>query len=187
MRKFVIAAVAIYAFAGLLTSAQARAEMRPQTNTTEFKSRPTTSAGQFAQDLLASGMFEIQSSGLAENKSTNDAIKKFAQKMIHDHTEANQKLKETLKQANLPEPKYGMNAHQQDLVNYLVAENGQEFDRTYVEDQIKGHKQAVSLLETYAQGGDNEALRKLASNLLPTIKEHLRLAEGLRGSVTARR
>jgi putative membrane protein len=187
MKNFMIAAAAFFASAGLLTSAQAYAEMRPAAGTSEYKSRPTTNANEFAQDVLASGMFEIQSSTVALEKSDNDAIKNFARKMVHDHEEADQKLKETLKQANLPEPKYGMNAHQQDLVNRLTVEQGPAFDRKYVEDQIKGHEEAVSLLETYSQGGDNEALRKLASALLPTIKEHLQMAEGLRSSATARR
>ncbi len=78
-----------------------------------------TEAGQFAQELKSSGQFEIDSSTLALQKSQNDEVKKFAQKMIDDHTAADEKLMETLKQANLPEPEYAMMEEQLDLLNGL--------------------------------------------------------------------
>ena len=73
------------------------------------------------------------------------------------------------------------------MFNQLIVLQGAAFDRAFVRDQIKAHEQAVELLEGYSKRGDNNALKQLASTLLPTIKEHLQLAEGLRSSVTARR
>ena len=94
MRNFMIAAVAILAFAGFVASAEARS-----------KTEAMNTAAHFAQELKSSGQFEIESSQLALKISSNDDIKKFAQKMIDDHTAADKKLAQTLKQANLPEPK----------------------------------------------------------------------------------
>ncbi len=107
--------------------------------------------------------------------------------MIDDHTAADKKLTETLKQAKLPEPEYGMGAEERDVFDQLTVLQGAAFDRKYVEDQIKAHKQAIELLETYAKRGDDSALKQLASNLLPTIQEHLQMADSLRPEVTARR
>src|SRR6516225_5424782 len=107
MRNFVIAAVAILAFA--VTSAGTRSEAKAM-NTAEH----------FAQKLKSSGQFEIESSQLALKTSSNDEIKKFAKKMINDHTAADQKLTETLKQANLPGPKYGMDEDSRGLVEQLA-------------------------------------------------------------------
>ena len=176
MRNFVIAAVAILAFAGFITSAEARS-----------KAKAMNTAQHFAQELKSSGRFEIESSQLALKTSSNDEIKKFAQKMIDDHTAADQKLTETLKQANLPEPKYGMDEESRGLVKQLAVFQGGAFDRAYVRDQIQGHEKAVELLEAYSKGGDNDALKQLALTLLPTINEHLQMAKALRSSVTARR
>jgi putative membrane protein len=176
MRNFAIAALAIFAFAGFVTSAEARS-----------KARAFTEAAEFAQELKSSGRFEIESSSLALRTSNNDEIKKFAQRMVDDHTAADQKLTETLKQANVPELQYGMDAEGQDVVNQLAVLQGSDFDRAYVRDQIKAHGQAIELLEAYSKSGDNSALKQLASTLLPMIKEHLQMAEGLRSSATARR
>ena len=107
--------------------------------------------------------------------------------MIDDHTAADQKLTETLKQENLPGPEYGMDGETRDLFNQLTVLQGSAFDRAYVKDQIQGHEQAAELLEGYSKRGDNDALKQLASTLLPTIKEHLQMAEALGSSVTARR
>ena len=176
MRNFVIAAVAIFAFASFVTSAEARS-----------RARSFTDAAEFVQDLKSSGQFEIESSDLALRTSSNDEIKKFAQHMIDDHNAADQKLTDTLKQEKLLGPEYGMDAEGQDLFNQLTVLQGSAFDRAYVRDQIQGHEQAVELLEGYSKRGDNDALKQLASTLLPTIKEHLQRAETLGSSVTARR
>ena len=176
MRNFVIAAVAILALAGFVTSAEARS-----------KGHAMTTAGDFVQELKSSGQFEMESGTVALQKSNNDDIKKFAQKMIDDHKAADEKLTETLKQANLAQPEYAMLQDQRDLLMTLTALEGAAFDRKYVEDQIQAHKEAINLLDTYSKRGDNAALKQLASTLLPTIKEHLQLAEGLSPKVTARR
>jgi putative membrane protein len=176
MRNFVIAALAVFALAGFVTSAEARS-----------KARAFTEAAEFAQELKSSGRFEIDSSNLALRTSNNDEIKKFAQKMVDDHTAADQKLTETLKQANLPELQYGMDAESRDAFEQLIVLQGSDFDRAYVRDQIKAHGQAIELLDAYSKSGDNDALKQLASTLLPTIKEHLQMAEGLRSNATARR
>jgi putative membrane protein len=176
MRNFLIAALAIFAFAGFVTSAEARS-----------KARAMTEAAEFVQELKSSGQFEIESSTVALKKSQNEDLRKFAQKMIDDHKAADQKLFETLKQANLPDPQYSMIEEQKDLLLTLTALEGLTFDRKYVQDQIQAHNETINLLTSYSQRGDNSELKQLASTLLPTIKEHLQMAEGLRPSVTARR
>jgi len=177
MNKLVIAALAIISLAGLVSPLQARS-----------KAQAVTNAEEFAQELKSAGQFEIESSVLALQRTKDEAIRQFAQKMIHDHTEAAGKLTETLKQANLPEPAYGQDAEHKDLFNTLfVAEQEPQFVAQYVQDQIQGHEKVVALIEAYLKDGDNEALKQYASTILPMIKEHLKLAEGLRPNVTARR
>ena len=177
MRSFVIAAVAIFALAGIITtSAQALTKASAYTN-----------AGDFAQALQSSGQFEMESSTVALQKTNNEELRTFAQKMIDDHKAAAQKLMDTLKQANLPAPEYAILTADRDKINTLTALTGAQFERKYIEDQITAHREAASLLEMYSQRGDNAALKQLAANLLPTIKEHLQAAEGLHLNVTAKR
>ena len=177
MRNFLIAAVAIFALAGFITTS-AKALTKTEAYTT---------AGDFAQALQSSGQFEMESSTVALQKTDNAEIRTFAQKMIDDHKAAAQKLLDTLKQANLPAPKYAILEADRDKINTLTALTGGQFERKYIEDQVNAHKEAMSLLQMYSQRGDNAALKQLAANLLPTIKEHLQAAEGLHLNVTAKR
>lgn len=39
---------------------------------------------------------------------------------------------------------------------------------------------AVSLFERYAQGGDNSELKAFAQKHLPHLREHLKMAKGLK-------
>ncbi len=180
MKYLLPAILAVLAFAGLAAPSEARLRLRAE--------KPVN-AETFAQKAAVSDQFEIQSSKLALQKSHNDQIRKFAQRMIDDHTKAGEELKAALLQANLKEPGTELDHEHQVLLNKLQNESQGAFDRTYVKDQRTGHQQAVRLLEGYAKNGDNNALKQFAVKTLPIIKEHLKLAEGLRagGAVSARR
>jgi putative membrane protein len=177
MKYFAIAAAAIIALAAAVTGSEAGS-----------KARSFTDAGEFAQALKSSGNFEIVSSALALQNSDNDEVKKFAQKMIDDHKAADQKLTDTLKQANLKEPEYAMLEEQTELVQQLEPLHGARFDRSYLQDQVQGHRDVIQLIQVYTKSGDNDALKQLASSLLPAIEEHHRMAQTLMSSgATARR
>ena len=45
--------------------------------------------------------------------------------------------------------------------------------------QVSAHKDAVSLFERYAKGGDNTALKDWAGKTLPTLQHHLEMAQEL--------
>ncbi len=180
MKYLLPALVAVFALAGLAGPSEARHRL--------FHERAMTPET-FAQKVAGSDEFEIQSSQIALQKSNNQQIKSFAQRMIDDHTKINNQLKDLLKQANMQEPSSELDSQHQAMLNKLKNESGTKFERTYVKDQRNGHKQAVRLLEGYSKSGTNETLKKFASDSLPIIKEHLKLAEALPsgGNLTAKR
>ncbi len=132
--------------------------------------------------VAAAGQFEIQSSQLALQKSQNDAVKQFAQRMIEDHTKLGEKLKTTLQNANIPVPDEPLSGEVQRKLTQLQAADGANFERLYINDQVKAHKKAVRLLRRYAKRGGNDALKQFASEALPMIQKHLELARDLRES-----
>ncbi len=180
MKYLLPAMVAVVALGWLAGPSEARVRMQAM--------KPATPE-QFVQKVANANEFEIQSSRLALDKSKNDAIRRFAQRMIDDHTKIGDELKSTLQQANLPEPSNKLGPADEALITKL--KNGKEaaFDRTYAADQVKGHIQAVHLVGLYAKGGTNLALKELAAKTLPLLNEHLKLAEALRAgrNLTARR
>jgi len=144
---------------------------------------------QFIQKVANSNRFEIQSSQLALDKSKNDEIRRFAQRMIDDHRKLGDELKATLQKANLPLPSDQLDEPDQAALTKLKNEKEAVFDRNYAADQLKGHIQAVRLVEAYSKRGTNPALKEFATQTLPILKEHLKMAEALRSgrNLSARR
>ncbi len=138
---------------------------------------PTTA--DFVKEVAISDMFEIQSSKLAEDKG-NAAEKSFASQMMTDHTKTSTELKGLVTsgkvKADLPD---ALDSSTQSKLDKLKGASGQDFSSDFDSDQVSAHKDAVSLFERYAKGGDNSELKDWAGKTLPTLKHHLEMAQGL--------
>lgn len=115
------------------------------------------------------GMFEIESSNLALQRSKNPRLRQFAQMMVSDH----QKAAARLKQAHPHGVAGELDDTHAQIMDRLKAADAETFDALYVAEQTVAHQQAVTLFEGYASGGDNRALRAYASETLPTLRAHL--------------
>jgi len=130
----------------------------------------------FAKKATASGLAEVNLSNLAVKNASDAAVKKFAAHMIKDHTKAN---KELIALANKKKVSVAtsMDAEHQTLEKKLIKLKGAEFDRAYMAGQVKDHKEAVSLFEKEAKDGTDEDFRAWAKKTLPTLREHLKMAQ----------
>lgn len=140
-----------------------------------------TSGQAFANTAAASDAFEIASSKLALTRSTSDAVKTFAQKMIDAHTASTAKVKAAAASANpsiTPDPT--LSADQQQKMSALQSASKSEFDAAYVDDQIAAHQAALGGLKNYASNGNVEALKNVAAELLPIVTAHLNAAQALK-------
>jgi putative membrane protein len=138
------------------------------------------STADFVKEAAISDMFEIQSSKLAQDKG-NAAEKTFGAQMITDHTKTTTELKGLVSsgkvKADLPA---GLDSSHQKMLDKLKAESGKDFSSDYDSDQVSGHKDAVSLFERYAKGGDNPDLKDWAGKTLPVLRHHLEMAGDLK-------
>jgi putative membrane protein len=135
----------------------------------------------FVYKASEANMFEIRSSELALQKSTAMDVQTFAQKMVTNHTQIGGQFKQALAASDTGlSPAIRLNAeHQNTLDNLKSTSTSANFDKLYVQAQIKAHDDAVSLFTNYAQNGDNDDLQKFASNTLPILKEHLEMVHAL--------
>jgi putative membrane protein len=133
----------------------------------------------FVKEVAISDMFEIQSSKLAEQKG-NAQEKTFAQQMVTDHTKTSTELKELVNsgkvRAELPS---GLDSSHQSKLDKLQNASGDNFSSDYNSYQVSAHKDAVSLFERYAKGGDNADLKDWAGKTLPALQHHLDMAQEL--------
>jgi len=138
---------------------------------------PTTA--DFVKEVAISDMFEIESNKLAEQKG-NAAEKNFASQMVTDHTKTSTELKELVSsgkvKAELPT---ALDSSHQSKLDKLKGQSGKDFSSDFDSMQVSAHKDAVSLFERYANGGDDAELKNWAGKTLPALKHHLEMAQNL--------
>ncbi|WP_374166582.1 DUF4142 domain-containing protein [Arcticibacter sp. MXS-1] len=133
----------------------------------------------FVNEAASSNMFEIQSSMLARDRSSNQSIDDFAEHMITDHTAASLELAATAKSNNLTVPTAMATKHQE-MYNKL---NGitdiAQFEKEYASMMEDSHEEAVELFERGAGHADLEAIRVFAASKVDKLREHLTGAQAL--------
>jgi putative membrane protein len=139
-------------------------------------------AKNFVPKISAAGLFEIQSSKLALDRSQNDSVRDFAQRMIDDHAKAGDQLKSVVAANNLDASWIAdaVDSKHQRWLDKLAKLNGADFDKEYLADQVSAHNDAVGLFKDYADKGDNAALKDFATQTLPTLQQHQQMAKDLK-------
>jgi putative membrane protein len=139
----------------------------------------TPSTSEFVNKVAQSDMLEIQSSQFVAPNADADT-KPFAEKMIRDHTQTSNELKQMVQSGKVPiELPSTLDAEHQKQLADLKKLSGRELDRQYDQMQLKAHQEAVDLFSRYAQGGDNNELKAWASKTLTHLREHLTMAQKL--------
>ena len=136
----------------------------------------TPSDKMFVKKALEGGMAEVQLGQLAQQKSTNDDVKQFGQKMVDDHTKLNDQMKPIAEQIGVKMPD-GPSAKDKAVMTKLQALNGDAFDKAYMKDMVKDHKMDKMEFSHEAQNGSNPQVKDAASQGEKVISEHLQMAE----------
>jgi putative membrane protein len=139
-----------------------------------------TSAPQFATLATVSNTFEIETSRLALQASSNPRVRRFAQQMISDHTLATRRMMAVAQSQGLPPMPPTLDAAHQAMLARLQGLNGPAFDAEYVSQQSLAHAEAITLFSTYAERGDNPAFVRFARQTLPVLQMHAQHVAALR-------
>ena len=137
---------------------------------------------EFVCKALIGGQSEINLSQLALEKATAPAVRDFAQRMIQDHQNANKELTQlaTDKGAILPIPETKKSGQAKERLKTL---SGMEFDQAYMRDMINDHKKAFATFKRSAEEADDGDLKSWAGKSLPTLADHIRLAQNVEASL----
>jgi putative membrane protein len=132
---------------------------------------PSHGDKKFVTEASMAGMTEVAAAKAALATTQSDEIKTFAQKMVDDHTKANEELAGIAKTKDIEVPGT-MDSKHTGMVDKLKGMTGAEFDTAYVKMMVADHKKAVALFEKNATGADDADLKAFAAKTLPTLKEH---------------
>ncbi|MBB1497074.1 DUF4142 domain-containing protein [Paracoccus sp. MC1862] len=139
---------------------------------------PAIAPQDFVNSAASGGMFEVQSSELALERSQTPAVQEFARMMIADHSAANEELKAVAEGKGLTVPTEIAGPPAEHMSAVQAAE-GEAFDQTYMQHQVQAHEETIMMFQAEAQNGSDPDLRAFAEKTLPTLNAHLQHAQGL--------
>jgi putative membrane protein len=130
----------------------------------------------FANDAANIGMLEIAMGKVAEQNAKSKSVKDFGAMMVKDHTSAGDELNSIAATKHITLAT-SLSADDQKKVDDMKAKTGKNFDKTYIDMMIDGHKKAASEFEDEIKQGSDADLRAFATKTLDVIHTHLAAAE----------
>jgi putative membrane protein len=207
MRHYLIASTAILAAVSLAACSRQGAENTAATTESAVETA-TTAAGQavdkvqdaasapvgqtsaatiganttdgFVSSAAMSDMYEVEAGKIASERSKSAQIKSFAQMMVKDHTATTTELKGILSKASLNvTPPAALDERRKGMLDNLRSATAENFDKTYMDQQVAAHGEAATLMKGYADNGDNADLKAFAAKTAPKVQMHLDMARNL--------
>jgi len=178
MRNTFIATAAVLAISAAPALAGQTAGQTPTTGTKSAGQTATTKPADegFVRKVAEAGMAEIELGKLAAEKATSESVKKFGQRMADDHSKANDELKAIAQQKNISLPT-GPTVRATAEHERLAKLSGDAFDRAFMKTMVADHHSAVSEFSAEAKSGKDPELKAWAEKTLPTLQDHLKVAE----------
>jgi putative membrane protein len=136
----------------------------------------------FITNAYEDGLAEVNLGNLGKGKTAHPDVKAFAEHMVMEHSKANSELK-TLADSKKVEVATEPTLVAKGKAKLLDAKSGAAFDKAYSEGMVSDHKKAVEAFEKAANEATDPDVKAFAAKTLPTLKEHLSMAEALHDKV----
>ena len=132
----------------------------------------------FVKKAAQGNLAEVELGKLATEKASSDEVKKFGQRMVDDHSKANDQLKQVVSKAGVTVPDK-LSPKDQATKDRLSKLSGEQFDAAYMRDMVKDHTKDVAEFRRESQSAKNDEVKKFAAQTLPTLQDHLQQAKSI--------
>ena len=124
------------------------------------------------------GLFHVEAGKLAVQQGSSDGVKKFGQHAIEHHSQINDELMQLAKTKGVKLPKK-IYKNQRATLDKLAKLSGPDFDKAYLEMEIKHHSRDLSMFQKEGKEGKDPDVKAWAEKTVPTIEEHLKMLNDL--------
>jgi len=139
----------------------------------------------FAGNAAQGGLAEVEMGRLATQRAGDASVREFGARMVSDHSAANTELKGIAGKKGMRLPS-DVNSSQKSEIDTLSKMSGAEFDKEYMSAMVKDHQEDVKEFETQSKDGNDADIKAFATKTLPTLQEHLRMAQAAAQKVGAK-
>ena len=130
----------------------------------------------FIEKAAEGGMAEVELGKLASQKAQSPEVKQFGERMVKDHSAANDKLKQIASQKGVTPPS-SMDSSTKREYDKLSKLSGAQFDREYMTHMVSDHEKDIKEFKSEEKSAKDADVKSFAQNTLPTLEEHLKLAK----------
>jgi putative membrane protein len=143
---------------------------------------------QIAMIVVVADTVDVDYGKLAVKKTSNQAVKEFAETMVRDHTAVNDKAIALAKKLGVTpgasDTSKSLESNGKKELAKLKALTGAEFDKAYVANEVSYHEAVISLLDkTLIPNTRNTELKSLLESGRPIFAAHLEHAKKLQASL----
>ena len=138
----------------------------------------SSSDHEFVMEAAMGGMMEVELGRIAAQKGMSESVKQFGQRMVDDHSKANEELMSLATSKGMTLPTALDEKHKKDVTK-LSAMSGADFDRAYSRMMLSDHNKDVKEFEKQSTKGADPDIKAFAGKTLPTLQEHLQMAKAL--------
>jgi putative membrane protein len=138
----------------------------------------------FVMDAAEGGMMEVELGRLAAQKATDPDVKAFGQRMVDDHSKANEQLKQIASEEGITLPTT-LKGDMKAMHDKLAKASGAAFDKMYMSHMVKDHQKDVKEFEKESTKGMDTDVKQFATTTLPILRQHLQMAETTAAKVGA--
>jgi putative membrane protein len=133
-------------------------------------------SNKFATNAAQGGMAEVELGRLATQRAGDASVREFGARMVADHSRANSELKSIAGQKGIQLPTE-LNSEQKSEMDKLSKMSGAEFDKEYMSAMLKDHETDVKDFDTQSKEGNDPEIKAFAGKTLPTLQQHLQMAQ----------
>ncbi len=155
--------------------------VNPNASDTTPAMDPMAADKDFLKEAAQASAAEVALGKMAQERGSSDAVKEFGKRMVDDHSKAADELRQVAQTAKVNVPS-NMPKKAKKAEDKLSKLSGTDFDRAYAKMMVSNHKEDVKAFEREARNGAVPAVKDFAAKTLPTLQEHLKLAEQLESS-----
>jgi putative membrane protein len=143
---------------------------------------------EIASIAVTANQVDIDYAKIAEKKSTNAEVKKFAQTMARDHQAViDQAVALVTKLSVTPKDNAtskSLKAGETKTAKMLNSKSGKAFDKAYVDNEVAYHSAVIGTVENVLiPGATNSELKALLQSAVPLFKAHLAHAQMIQKSL----
>jgi putative membrane protein len=146
------------------------------TSTTGTVSAVDPGDQEFMTKAAQGGMAEVTLGQMASSKAISPEAKNFGNRMVTDHSKANDELTQLAQTKGVTLPT-DTDQKSKEVADKLSKANGKDFDKQYISDMVDDHETDVKEFEKASTSSKDPDLKAWAAKTLPTLKDHLKMAK----------